>query len=176
MNNNKTNSSSQKPVWLAMLIATGLIIFIFEMYIPRPLPWLKPGLANIATLLALYMFGIQAAFVVFISRVILGSLIMGTLLNPVFLLSFGGGIAATSIMAVTKRFGEKFFSIFGVSIMGAVVHNIVQLILVAVLIIHQSGIFYLTPVMLISSLFTGIIVAFISYYLLINIKNHFVDF
>ncbi len=174
--NKKQFNKNQKLVWLAMLIATGLIIFIFEIYIPRPLPWLKPGLANIATLLALYMFGIQAAFVVFISRVVIGSLVLGTLLNPAFILSIGGGIAATSIMAVTKRFGEKFFSIFGVSILGAVVHNVVQLILVTLIIIHQTEIFYLLPVMLVSGLFTGIIVALISYYLLINIKKHFVDF
>ena len=159
-----------------MLIATGLIIFIFEIYIPRPLPWLKPGLANIATLLALYIFGAQAAFIVFISRVVIGSLVLGTLLNPVFILSIGGGIAATSIMAVVKYFGEKFFSIFGVSILGAVAHNVVQLILVAAIIIHQTEIFYLLPAMLVSGLFTGIIVALISYYLLINIKKHFIDF
>jgi heptaprenyl diphosphate synthase len=174
---NKTQfSRNQKHVWLAMLIATGLVIFMFEIYIPRPLPWMKPGLANIASLLALYMFGVQAAFIVFISRAVIGSLVLGTLLNPVFILSIGGGIAAASVMAFTKRFGEKFFSIFGVSILGAVVHNVVQLILVAVIIIHQTEIFYLLPAMLVSGLFTGIIVALISYYLLMNIKKHFIDF
>lgn len=162
---------SSKIVWLSLFIALGLIVFMFESYIPRPLPWLKPGLANIASLLALYLFGFQSAMIVIILRVILGSLLLGSFLNPAFLLSMAGGISATLVMAFMLKYCSRFFSIVGISISGAVVHNIVQLILVMLFVVNQYTILYLMPVMILSSLFSGTVVAVISHFLIERLKS-----
>lgn len=147
---------------LALLTAMGLVLFLFESLIPRPLPWLKPGLAHVATLIALFMLGIPEALLVVVLRVIIGSLLLGSFFNPAFILSLGGGIAATLAMGIAYRFGPKVFSIFGISILGAAVHNFAQLWLVQILIVKQVEIFYLAPMMILSSLFTGFVVAFLA--------------
>jgi len=155
---------------LSLLVGIGLILFLFETLIPRPLPWLKPGLAHVSTLIALYGFGNRAALIVVVVRIILGALILGTLFSPTFMLSFCGGIIATLVMAFAKHYFSKIFSIFGISIIGAVVHTLTQLFLVALLIVQKLDILYLMPVMILSSIFTGFVVAFVSYFILLKIK------
>jgi heptaprenyl diphosphate synthase len=49
--------AEKREARLAGLIVVGLLLFIFEAYLPRPVPWLKFGLANIVTLIALYWIG-----------------------------------------------------------------------------------------------------------------------
>jgi len=165
-NKNCANSPASHLTQLSLLIALGLILFLFESLMPRPLPWLKPGLAHVATLVALYILGIRAAFVVVVLRILVGSIILGTLFNPAFLLSFCGGVAATFFMVLLKQFFSAYFSIFGISIGGAVVHNMTQLILVEKIIVRRLEIFYLIPIMIISSVVTGFIVAALSYFLI----------
>jgi heptaprenyl diphosphate synthase len=169
-NKTKSSFSNSKLVRLSLLIGLGLVLFLFESLIPRPLPWLKPGLAQIATLIALYTIGMNEAFIVAITRVFVGSLLLGSLFNPAFILSLGGSIAATVVMAFTFRFFTRFFSIFGISILGAVTHNLTQLVLVQILIVHQIEIFYLAPFMILSSLFTGFVVALVSFLLMEKIQ------
>ncbi len=167
-NNQNHPSTNSRLVRLSMLIGLGLILFLFESFIPRPLPWLKPGFAHIATLLAIYMMGTGAALIVVVTRVLVGSLLFGTLFNPAFILAMGGGIAATFVMGSCKRYFSQTFSIFGISILGAVVHNLTQLILVEFLIVQRFEIFYLAPFMILSSIFTGFIVALISHLILLR--------
>jgi heptaprenyl diphosphate synthase len=155
-----------KLVNLALLIAIGLIVFIFESYIPRPLPWLKPGLANIVTLVVLYHYGFKEALVVVIIRVILGSLILGTFLSPSFILALTGGVCATIAMFGVLKVIPRVFSILGISIIGAVAHNIAQVLMLNALIVKQSELFFLLPILILSGLFAGLIVGLIGYYLL----------
>jgi heptaprenyl diphosphate synthase len=150
---------------LALLVAAGLVLFLFESFIPRPLPWLKPGLANIATLFALYTFGVRGALLVTLLRVILGSMVVGSFLNPAFLLSIGGGLCATLAMAAALRFGETF-SVLGVSAIGAFCHNAAQIFLAYFFIVRHTELFLLLPIVLLSSLFTGFVVGLITHLLL----------
>ena len=165
-------SRTKKIVVLALLLGTGIILFLFETLLPRPLPWLKPGLANVATLLALYFYGAREALGITICRVFLGGIIIGTLFNPAFILSLGGGVCATIAMAIAKRLWGEYFSVLGISLLGAFFHNITQLALTYFLIIHKSEIFFLVPLITISAVFTGFIVGLASYYLLINTQKH----
>lgn len=164
--NTKSSLSNSKLVRISLLIGIGLILFFFESFIPRPLPWLKPGLAHIATLIAIYMMGSSEAMIIVIIRVLVGSFLLGSFFNPAFALSLGGGVAATMVMSLTQRYFSSTFSIFGISVLGAVVHNLTQLFLINVLIVHRMEIFYLAPFMILSSLFTGFIVALVSYLLM----------
>lgn len=165
-NNVKLPLKNSKLIRLALLTATGLILFFFESLIPRPLPWLKPGLAHIATLMALYLMGMGEALMVVGLRVLIGSLLLGSLFNPAFVLSLGGGMAATVVMGLGYRYGSKIFSLFGISIMGAAMHNLAQLLLVQLLIVHRIEIFYLAPFMILSSIITGFIVALVAHLLM----------
>ncbi len=161
--------SNSLIVKLSLLIGTGLVLFIFESLIPRPLPWMKPGLAHVATLLALYSMGSRETFIVVIGRVLLGSLLLGSFFNPTFLLSITGALSATIIMVILKSRFSSIFSIFGISISGAVVHNLTQLLIVQILIVRKTEFFYLAPVMTLSAVFTGFVIAFVSYLILMKI-------
>jgi len=162
---NFERTATQKKIHLAVLVAVGLIIFIFESFLPRPFPWTKPGLANVASLLALYWYGWPAALLVTSFRVILGALILGTIFNPAFFLSVGGGLSAVCFMGITYQWGKNHFSMIGISVVGAFFHNLAQLTLAAFVLVKQVEIFYFMPLMLLGSVFTGIIVGLLSQFI-----------
>lgn len=149
---------------IAVLVAAGSILFLFESAIPRPLPWLKPGLSNLVSLAALYLYDFRTAFLIMLLRVLIGGLILGTLFNPAFVFAIGGGVVSTIAMALLLKYGGKKFSIIGVSLMGAFSHNVTQVALAAILVIHSMRVFYLAPVMLLSSLFSGFLVGIFAHY------------
>ena len=151
---------------IGILAAAGLILFLFESGIPRPLPWLKPGLSNLVTIIALYCYGFRAAFLVMLIRVITGAFVLGTLFNPVFLFALSGGILATLVMAFLHGNFSKTFSVLGVSLLGAFTHNFVQLLLAAFLVVNSTQVFYLMPIMLLSSLFSGFLVGIFAHYII----------
>lgn len=155
---------------LGVLSAAGLILFIFESSIPRPLPWLKPGLSNLVTIIALYRYGFRAAFGVMFIRVTIGAFILGTLFNPVFLFALSGGVAATIVMAFLHANFSKTFSVLGVSLLGAFTHNLIQLLLATFLVVSNVQVLYLMPVMLLSSLFSGFLVGIFAHYIIIKME------
>ena len=151
---------------LALLTTVGLVLFIFESLIPRPLPWLKPGLANAASLLALYLYGLVPALVVAALRVVLGSLILGSFFNPVFIFSLGGAVVATVMMGLGKRFSGQHLSVVGISVLGAFAHNLTQAALAYFWVVKRSEMLYLLPMMLLSSIFTGFVVGVLCYFVM----------
>ncbi|MCI0515041.1 Gx transporter family protein [candidate division KSB1 bacterium] len=153
---------TNRQIRLALLTALGLILYIFESYLPRPLPWIKPGLANVVTLLALYWYGILPAGLVTLLRVVLGALILGTLFNPAFFLALGGGFCALAAMALTYYVGRKYFSIIGISVIGAFFHILGQLVLASSILIKQAAVLYLLPIMLLSAIVTGMVVGWLA--------------
>ena len=66
------------------------------------------------------------------------------------------------IAATPAIFGSNIFSIYGISIFGALVHNLTQLVLVNFLIVRRLELFYLLPVMALTAVVTGFIVAFVA--------------
>ncbi len=164
------DKKNQILVHLSLLVALGLVLYLFESVLPRPVPWVKPGLAHVATLLALYLYGARAALLVVVLRTVIGALILGSLFNPIFLFSLVGGSVATCAMILLKSFG-RLFSVVGVSVVGAMVHNIVQLLLAVVFVVGQHQALILLPGFLIPAWFMGIIVGGVSYFLLRQIKN-----
>lgn len=151
-------ATPQKLTRTALLAGFGLVMFLFESLLPRPLPWAKPGLANIATLLALYWLGAASAWAVTILRVLLGSFFLGAFLNPGFWLSLTGGVAAVAVMTLLKKMGAKQFSVIGISLAGALAHVLAQIAAAGFLIVQRVEIVYLLPAMLWPALFAGIVV------------------
>lgn len=152
-----------------MLTGFGLALFLFESLIPRPLPWIKPGLANIATIVALYTLGAAAAWMVSMLRCVLGSLIGGAMLNPSFWLSISGAAASVTAMVIVRRLGKKVFSIIGVGISGAFAHMLAQVAVAGILVAGDTAILILLPSMLLSSLLTGLIVGYASHLIVARI-------
>ena len=77
-------------------------------------------------------------------------------LAAAFLYSMGGGALSLTMMLLVKKLGGRGVSIVGVSVVGAVFHNVGQL-LVAALVLRTPGLmFYIFP-LLIAAVVTGII-------------------
>ena len=158
--------SIRKTAEVALLIAVGLILFVVESYAPRPLPWVKLGLGNIATVLALLLYGSRAAFEVTVVRVTLGSLFVGVLFGPAFLLALGGGLAAAGMMSIVRCVCGDRFSAVGLSIWGALGHNGAQVVLAYLLLVRSTGVFSLIPMFLLSSVLAGGLIGLLAHLIL----------
>lgn len=158
--------SPSKLSRLALLVAAGLALFVFESLMPRPLPWVKPGLAQIATLIALYLWGWQEAVLVVVARVLLGSLLTGSFASPAFWLALPAGVAAAVVMALVRCAGGGAVGMAGVSVIGALVHNLVQLLLIRALWAPGPGLLYLLPLVWLPAVLTGLLVGLAAHLLL----------
>lgn len=116
---------------LALLVAVATTLQIAESLIPKPLPWLRLGLANGVALLALIRLGPGAAVTVSAIRVGLGGLLLGALGGPAFLLSVGGTAAALLGMVAAHRFASPPLSPLGLSVIGSGFHVAGQLVVLA---------------------------------------------
>lgn len=145
---------TKRIVQSAILISLALALSYIERFIPLqlliPLPGVKLGLANVATLMALYLLGRKSAFVILILRCIMGAIFGGGITGLFF--SLTGGILSMTVMAICKN--APFFSVYGVSILGAAAHNIGQ-ILAAMVLMHSVYIGLYLSYLLIVALFTG---------------------
>ena len=79
---------------IARLAAAAIVLTVAEAAIPLPLPGVKPGLANIVTLIVLARWGWRDAVWVALLRVFAGSLLLGQLFAPGFFLSLSGSLAS----------------------------------------------------------------------------------
>ena len=138
----------------AILIALAMALSYTERFIPLqmivPLPGVKLGLANIVTLIALYLMGPKAAFAILIPRCIFGAVFGGGITGLMF--SLTGGILAMLTMTLAKK--VPVFSIYGVSILGAAAHNVGQ-ILAAMVLMNSPYIGAYLSYLLVVALFTG---------------------
>ena len=156
----------KKLVYMALLTATALILFVVESQIPVPLPipGIKYGLSNIITLYAVYSLGSGAAFLILITRILLGSMFTGQVVSLMY--SLVGGLLCFSVTVIIKRWIERKY-MWVTSIIGAVFHNVGQIITACVIMNTTAIIIYL-PMLIVSGivtgLFTGIAAAFVTAY------------
>jgi heptaprenyl diphosphate synthase len=146
-------------VYPALITAAGLIIAWLEFLLVPPLgiPGVKLGLANIATLAALYILGARAAACVCVARVMLSGFLFGSLSAVIY--AMAGGLSALLAMALLRRTGR--FSIVGVSVVGACCHNMAQLGVAAV-VTRTRGLMYYLPVLIFAAMLTGIMTALLA--------------
>ena len=143
----------RKLTQMAMLLSLALIIFIVESFLPplAPIPGIKLGLANIITLVAIYMLGRKEAFVILALRIVLASVYSGGIAG--FMYSMAGGLCCFLVMALCSfKLGEN--RMWVVSIFGAIAHNMGQ-IAVACFVIGSAQVMWYLPVLMISAVLTG---------------------
>lgn len=155
--------STRKLTSLAMFISAALVLHVVEMMIPIPfpVPGIKLGLANIVTLMALMFFDFKDVFTIVLLRCLLGSIFGGGISG--FLFSLSGGTLSAIIMWVIYSKFSRYFSLIGVSTAGSVAHNIGQLF-IAGLIIADPRIYVYLPVLMISSVVTGVFIGIVCNY------------
>jgi heptaprenyl diphosphate synthase len=142
---------------LAILVAIATVLQIAESLVPKPVPWLRLGLANAVTLLVLVRSGAAAAGVVTGVRVLLGGLVLGTLGSPAFFLSAAGASAAWAAMALAARLAMPPLSPLGVSVLGAAVHAGGQLVAFSALFGVGSPALVLAPLLVSTAVPLGLV-------------------
>ena len=147
----------RKLARLSLLLALATGIHIAEAFLPVSALWFRLGFANIIGLATLYLFGFKEALVVTLGRIFLGSVAAGLFASPAFILSLCGGTLAIAAMGFAHRFGRNLFSEIGVSIIGAVFHNVGQLCAAYLILIRNEAILMLLPLMLLTATVTGFI-------------------
>lgn len=155
-------STTREVTTVALLTAVGVALFVIESFIPTPLPFLKIGLANISSLVAMMVLGVPQMLVVVIMRVVVGSMLVGSLFTPGFVLAISGGITSAATMALTKRCGKQLFGPVGISLVGSLTHVVTQFLLVLWLYVQNSAVFFLLPLLLASGFVGGIVVGWIT--------------
>ena len=167
----KTDHTSK----LIFLIASASVLQITESFLPHPLPGVRLGLANLMTLVALFELGFKDALKIAVIRSIVSSLILGTFLSPAFVLSLSGAVLSTasmgSVYVLNDRVKTPRISIIGISLIGAMVHNLTQITLVYFLFIQHSSVFMMMPVLCISGVVTGWLTGFVAGRVCINIRQ-----
>lgn len=166
----KLNKTS-KMIYMSLLVAMALILYIFEGMIPVPFitPGAKLGLANLVIMISVYTLdSYKESFVVLLLRLLLSTMLGGSI--STLLYSAVGGILSFLIIVLVKELGGKYVSIIGVSASAAVFHNIGQL-LVASLILENFGVFLYLPVLSLAGIGTGIFVGLSANYLLSHLKK-----
>jgi heptaprenyl diphosphate synthase len=150
----KTTAEDHK---IAQLTALAIGLHLFEAVIPSPLPGVKPGIANIVTLIVLHQFGIKTAIWVSLLRVFASSLLLGQFLTPTFLLSLSGAICSLAILAIANQLPKKYFGLVSLSIFAAFAHIAGQLMVVRLWLIPHASVAYLVPIFAAAALFFGLI-------------------
>lgn len=158
--------NSNIPLY-GMFISVAMVLSYIESLIPVvfPIPGIKLGLANIVIIWILYAMDIKAAIIVSLLRVLLSGFLFGNLYSILF--SFVGAALSLGVMILLKKI--KVFSIVGVSIAGAVCHNIGQII-VAIIVLENGLIAYYLPALIISGVVTGIVIGIVGGILFKKIK------
>lgn len=161
---------TKRMTFIALFVAQGLALYMVERMIPVPFitPGAKLGLTNIVTVLALYMFEFKYVFLIIVLRILLSTLIAGSL--STFLYSMAGGLLSFVAMYIIKKIGKDDVSVIGISMVGAVFHNIGQIV-VAALVIQNIMIAAYLPVLIIAALGTGCFVGLTCKYLIPFMKK-----
>ena len=100
--------NNRRIALMGAFIALAMVLSYFESFIPVfiAVPGVKPGLANIVTIIALKELGLKDAFVISIARIILSGILFGNI--TVILYSLAGAIL--SILAMS------FLSVLSLSV------------------------------------------------------------
>jgi len=140
---------------IAKLAALAIGLSVLEAAIPSPLPGVKPGIANIVTLIVLARFGWRTAAWVTLLRVVGSGLLMGSVLTPGFFLSLSGALSSLMILAISQHLPARWFGAVTHSIFGAFAHIAGQLLLVYFWLIPHMGVAYLIPIFAAAALIFG---------------------
>ncbi len=145
---------------IAFVAAATLLLSTLEFLIPKPLPFLRLGLANLPILLVLDIFTFRSFFILLLLKSIGQGFVSGTLFSYLFFISLSGTLASGLLMKGTKALFKSRVSLVGCSIIGAMASNTAQLGS-ASLLIYGKTIWVAAPLMLgigiISSIFLGFV-------------------
>ncbi len=165
-------AQARRLVFLALLIAVAVTVHTVESLLPTPVPWLRLGLSNVITVIALYLYGGRAAWSVSLMRVGLGALLLGRLFSPGFWLALSGCLVATSAMVLLYRWAGPRMSPIGISAAGAAGHAFGQILAARLLVVQHAAIWQIFPLFLLFTIGSGVLTGWVAAMVLEQIAKH----
>ena len=158
---------AKKTAYYGCFLGLAVICGFVEFLIPFDfgIPGIKLGLANIVAIYLLYKNGFWQALAVNTSRILLCGILFGNAMSIFH--SLCGGLLALTVMFFIKK--APVFSAVGVSVAGAVAHNVGQL-LAATTVIGFTALTYYLPFLVIAAVVTGFLVGLAAAYLIKRVK------
>jgi heptaprenyl diphosphate synthase len=163
-----TTREDHRIAWLAAL---AIAIHVLEAALPSPLPGVKPGLANVITIVVLVQFGWRTAAWVGLLRVLCGSLLLGTFLSPTFFLSLAGALASLAVLGLATRLPGRGFGPVGYGLLAAQAHMLGQFLVAYRLFIPHAGLWTLLPLLLTAALLFGLLSGIIARMMLQGVRD-----
>ena len=142
-----------------ILIALALILSYLESLIPMSfaVPGVKLGLPNLVVVFALYRLRPSTAAAISLVRVALVAILFGSVLSLAY--SAAGGVCSFCVMLLLRKTGR--FGCTGVSVAGAVTHNLAQIAAAAVL-LQTGALAWYFPVLCLTGTLAGVCIGLLA--------------
>lgn len=157
-----TEEDKKLAHWASVAVALSLM----DSAIPTPVPGIKPGIANIVTLIVFWHYGFRAMLWVTVLRIFAASLVLGYFLAPGFFLSLSGGLFSAAALYLFKDLPRRYFGAVSFSIIAAFAHVTGQIFLARIWLIPHNSVFLMLPVFWASALFFGTVNGLMTAYFL----------
>ena len=162
-------SHAEKVAYTASLIAVAMMLSYLETLLPYlPIPGFKPGLANIATMVAFFYLGLPSAITVSLFRIALSSLLFASPVSLVFSLS--GGLLSLCVLALYNAMLKNKLGLMGLGLLSSVAHCIGQSIAASIL-YGPSLLFTYLPWLILLAVPMGILTGTITYGIISRLKT-----
>lgn len=154
----------KKLVLIGMMISIALVLSYFERFVPLNIsaPGIKLGLANIITLIGLFMFTFYEVFLIVIIRVIMTALFAGSVMS--FFYSLTGGLLSLFAMYWMMRNMKNRVTLLGISIFGAAWHNVGQVLVLGIITNSLTIALNLLPYLLVAGAISGSLIGLVGLY------------
>ncbi len=163
------NIQISRALLVPLFAAASLYLSSIEYLLPRPVPFFRFGLANIAILLAIHSFSLRDLCVLVILKVLGLGVLNGTIASYVFVFSLLGSSSGLILMYVISQVKTTHISLIGISVIGAMGSNMVQ-ILCAIFYIFGRNAWIIAPYLFMLGIISGYIVGAIAQYFTLNSK------
>ncbi len=161
----KNHNVQKSDKLIAFLASLCLFLSAIEYIIPKPLPFMRLGLANMPIIIALYLLKPKQVFFLVFLKVLGQGFISGTLFSYIFLFSLSGSFASCFVMLISKTIGKKYIGPIGVSILGSLANAGIQLVM-ADLLLFGDATRYIAPILTVNASLTGFLLGlFTSHFL-----------
>jgi heptaprenyl diphosphate synthase len=151
---NPTRSSDRYSRITIFLGALSFFLSAVEYMIPKPLPFMRLGIANLPLLIAVELLPKRWFAVLALVKVVGMGLVSGSLFSAIALFSLAGTMTSAFFMYGSKLVFKRHISPLGMGVLGAISSNIVQVALAAATVFGPSAILT-APLFLFSGLVTG---------------------
>lgn len=142
----------------SMFLSAAIVLSFFEaVYLPPlAIPGAKLGIASVITLIAMIFFKPKEVIAMAVIRVLVVGLVTGTIFTSIIIFSFLAAVISTLLMLLTYKFLYGRLSFVGISMIGGVSHNLVQL-LIAIPLVATKAVLVHMPLLIIAGCLTGLI-------------------